>query len=368
MSTEPTPFALSTDGGTIAAGDGPELLVWKGDGAPAWKRFTQNILVDLAITADQVLAIDADGRLLRFNRGDGEPIGEENIEGSPLSMHLAPNDTIGVLTTAGLTLISASGRVVLPTRGASTFAFGPNGASVGLGHPTGLFEAIELQSGAAWGSITLPVPVVGVGWSSLGHWIVGAERTVYRIRGDATTIEAMIPGADHPIEGLVVSASGLVVAARAGEHVELYELHRNAPLGEFVLRRKIGAVCFGLGLQLGVGLDDGDGNVIELGTGASWRTEPHAGRGRNTWRLENKVDLAAVRGAIALHQAGGQAIARYVKPPPDPAERLAGGNRWLAGCIGVSSILAVMTLVCSGFLLFTWLWRSSGLWEIVPIR
>lgn len=368
MSTPRSPFALSDDGTTIAAGDGPELLVWKGDGSPAWKQFLQGIIVDILVTTEHVLALDADGRLSRFARGDGEPLGDIHTAPFPLQMAAARDGTLGVLTREGLRLLRPHGETLLPTRGATTFAFGPDGASVGLGRSDGSFDAVEIQSGAAWGSLTLPSPVVAIGWSALGHWIVGAGQVLYRIRGDASAIEAQIPGADHPIEGLTVSSSGLVVAARAGEHVELYELYRNKPLGEFVLRRSIGDVRFGLGLQLGIGLDDGDGNVIELSSAASWRTEPHPGRGRNTWRLENKVDLAAVRGAIALHQAGGQPIARYVPPPSEAEPPASTRSRLLAGCAGIFTLIVTMSLLCGGFLLFIYFWRASGLWELVPIR
>jgi hypothetical protein len=367
MNTEPAPFALSADGSTLAAGDGPELLVWRGDGTPAWKKFCAGILVDVAVTVDQVLAIDADGRLLRFRRSDGEELGESSLPGAPVALRVTAQGVVGVLTRDTLVLISASGEQVLPASGATAFAFGPDGTSLGVGRSDGSFTAIEVQSGAPWGTVSLPGPVAGVEWSSLGQWIVGVDRMVYRIRGDGSAIDAAITGADHPIQGLSVSQSGLVVAARAGEHVELYELYRNAPLGEFVLRRRIGAVCFGPGLHLAVGLDDGDGNVIELGTGATWRTEPHPGRGRNTWRLENKVDLAAVRGAIALHQAGGQPIARYV-PPPQAQEPQSGGSGCLAGCLAVFSLVGVISLICAGVLLFTYLWRAWGMWELMPIR
>jgi hypothetical protein len=367
MSTEPAPFALSADGSTLAAGDGPELLVWKGDGTPAWKKFCPGILVDLAITVDQVVAVDADGRLLRYRRSDGEDLGEIPLSGTPLAMRVAANGTIAVLLQDSLVLLGVGGQQVLPAAGAVTFGFGPNGTSLGIGRKDGTFTAVEVQSGASWGTVALPGPVAGVDWSALGQWIVGVDRMVYRIRGDGTAIEAAITGADHPIQGLAVSQSGLVVAAQAGEHVELYELYRNAPLGEFVLRRRIGAIGFGHGLHLGIGLDDGDGNVIDLSTGASWRTEPHPGRGRNTWRLENKVDLAAVRGAIALQQAGGQPIARYV-PPPQAQESQSGGSGCLAGCLAVFSVVGVLSVLCAGVMLFTYLWRTWGLWEIVPIR
>jgi hypothetical protein len=149
----------------------------------------------------------------------------------------------------------------------------------------------------------------------------------------------------------------------AGEHVELYELYNNRPLGEFVLRRHIGGVAFGAALQLGIGLDDGDGNIVDLALGDTFRTEPHPGRGRNTWRLENKADIAAIRGVIAIHQAGGKAVASLVKRDKG-GERSAGGGRagCIAGCVGVLSLLGVLLAFTVLVLAVVWMARSSGIW------
>ncbi|MEQ1503231.1 MAG: hypothetical protein ABMB14_13425, partial [Myxococcota bacterium] len=274
---------------------------------------------------------------------------------------VAPNGVVGVLTDAGVTVIGPSGTRTLPMPGATAFAFGPNGASVGIGTAAGTFTAIEVATGAAWGSVQLPAGITGVGWTALGAWIVGADRMLYRVNGEGAKVEAAITGADTPIASVACSGNGLIVAARTTDRVELYELHANKPIGEFLLRRSIGAIAFGPALTLAIGLDDADGNVVELGTGASFRTEPHPGRGRNTWRLENKVDLGAVRGAIALHQAGGKPIARYVPPQED-----SGNSGCLGGCLGVIGLVLVLTVFCAGLLLVTYLLRSWGVW--VPFQ
>jgi hypothetical protein len=185
-------------------------------------------------------------------------------------------------------------------------------------------------------------------------------RTIHRVSGDGKTIQAFIPGADSDVDRVAVSRSGIVCAARAGDHVELYELHANQPLGEFVLRRQIGGLAFGAGHALGIGLDDGDANVVDVATGESWRTEPHPGRGRTTWRLENKVDLAKVRGALAFQAAGGQPIAKYVPPPKQEESR--GLFGCLGGCAGVVGVVLVVSLTCGGVMLGVYLLKSWGIW------
>lgn len=365
MSQEPAPFALAADGGTIAAGDGPELLVWRGDGVPAWKQFTDGILVGLAVTDGEVVAIDADGRLTRWRRTDGDPLGTIDTGCRPLDLKWIAGGTVGVLTPDGVVvLVPGQAPRVVSAPGATAFAFGPGGASVGIGSGSGTFTAIELASGAPWGSLQLPAAVGGIAWSALGTWVIGADRMLYRVRGDGTAIEAAITGADNPIDGLVCSVDGLVCAAQTSDRVELYELHANKPIGEYLLRRRIGGLSFGPGFTLGIGLDDGDGNVVELASGASLRTEPHPGRARNTWRLENKVDVGAVRGAIARRQAGGEPIARYVPPPSEDT----GGSGCLGGCLAVFGLVVVLSLFCAGVVLVTYVLRSLDLWQFLPLR
>ena len=370
MTQEPAPFAIAADGGTIAAGDGPELLVWRGDGTPAWKRFTDGVLVGVAVAPDEVIAVDADGRLTRWRRTDGEAVDTSDTGCRPLDLKLS-GGTVGLLVEDGVVVI-APGQAPrrLPVPGASAFGWGPGGASLGVGTASGGFTAIEVASGAAWGSLVVGAGIGDVDWSSqgvggsAGTWVIGADRMLYRARGDGTAIEAAIAGADQPIDRVACSADGLVCAARTADRVSLYELHGNRPIGEYLLRRRIGDLAFGPNHTLAIGLDDGDGNVVELASGTLLRTEPHPGRGRSTWRLENKVDPGAVRGAIARHKAGGAPIARYVPPPSEAV----GGSGCLGGCLAVFGVVVVLSVVCSGVLLLTWALRSSDLWQFLPLR
>ena len=312
------------------------------------------------------MTIDADCRLVRYNRANGDEIDAITVDGpTPKDLQLSAAGVAGVLNDQGVIIVvPGSPPHLVPLAGATSFAFGPNGASVGIGTEAGQFVAIELATGAAWGSIELPQAVRGVDWSALGTWVVGADRMLYRIKGDATAVEAAVSGADSPIDAVRCSATGLVAAARTEDRVELYELHGNRPVGEFILRRRIGGICFGPAMTLAIGLDDGDGNVVELGSGASFRTEPHPGRGRNTWRLENKADLAAIRGAVALSQAGGEPIARYVPPPEEDG----GGGGCLGGCLAAAGLVAVLSFFCGFLMILMYVLRTYGLWDMLPMR
>ncbi|MEQ1567613.1 MAG: hypothetical protein ABMA64_18365 [Myxococcota bacterium] len=364
--SEAAPFAFAPDGGVFAAGDGPELLVWKADGAPLWKVFTDGLLVALAMTVEEVITLDADGRVGRYRRADGEYIDGFELGDRPFDLRAAPTGLLGVATARGVVFVDASGqRREIAHPGLTAFAFGPDGASVGLGTGSGTFTAVELASGAAWGAVALPGPIGAVGWSALGTWVVGAGASLHRVKGDGGAVTRSLPPADAPITAVAVSSNGLVAAAVAGDHVELYELAGDKPLGAFVLRRVIGGVAFGNGHRLGIGLDDGDASVVDVATTDSVRTEPHPGRGRNTWRVESKVDLMAVRGALATMMAGGQPIARYV-PPPQSAEPESRTMGCLGGCAGVVGVVLVLAVFCAGIGLVVYFARMYGVW--VPGR
>ncbi len=359
------PFSVSPDGLLFAAADGPELLTWRNDGAPQWKVFTDGILVGVAVGLEVVVTVDTDRRVCQWRRTDGELVSTVSIAHHPLALVPSPDGRLLIVTRDGPLVDSPLGFRLVPVRGCTWAALGP-GEALGVGCEDGTFTAIELRSGAAWGSVKLPAPVSGVAWSALGSWLVGAERTLYRVSGDGKLVQATIAGADHAMDLLAVSGNGIVVAARAGDRVELYELHKNRSIGEFILRRAIGGVQFGPGLLLAIGLDDGDGNWIEMATGATFRTEPHPGRSRATWRLENKGDLGAIRGAIALLQAGGAPIARYVPKPT--ADEDAGGGGYLAGCVSVLMVLFTFTLICSGLLVLMYVLKTYDLWRYLPLR
>jgi hypothetical protein len=360
------PFAVAPDGLSFAAGDGPELLTWRSDGAAQWKVFTDGLLVGVAITPTEVVTVDDRCHVARFRRTDGELLSRTPIEGQPTDLGQTVDGRLFAVTPAGPMVDTPIGWRLLPAAGCTAAALGP-GEAVGVGTESGRFSAIEARSGAPWGTVELGAPVAAVAWSALGCWLVAAGRSLVRVSGDGKVVQATIPGADHEIESLTVTHNGVIVAARAGDRVELWELHRNRPIGEFLLRRPLGDVAFGPGLLLAIGLDDGDGNWIELATGATFRTEPHPGRNRTTWRLENKVDLGAVRGAIALQQAGGAPIARYV-PRPDPEGGGGGGGGMLAGCISVLGATFTATLICTGVLGLMYVLKTYDLWRYLPLR
>ena len=339
--------------GAVAVADGPEILVYQsGDGAPLWKQFCDGILVGVAVVGPRVITLDSEGMVTFRRLQDGQTEDTGTMSAGATQLLVSPKGAVGAVTPDGITVFGGAG-VSMPQ--VSAAAFGPGATSIGIGTRTGIFSAVDPQSGAAWGSVDLGAPVTGVTWSSAGQWVVSSGRRIAVIQGDGSALLASMdaPGDLGPV---ACSDNGLLVAALCGSlQVACFELHGNRSIGTIDLKRDIAGVDFGSAAMLAIGVDDGDASLVDLFTGKVGRTEPHPGRGRNTWAVQVHVDRAAVRGAAALSKAGGTPIAEYVPIPEDDE----GGC--LKSCLMVLAVSTVLCMGCSGCSALVYGLRAMGI-------
>jgi hypothetical protein len=340
-------------GGVVAIADGPEILVYQaGDGSPLWKQFCDGVLVGVAVVGPRVVTLDSEGNLTFWRLQDGQSEDSGTMSPGATQLLVSPEGAVGAVTPDGLDVFRGAG-VSMPQ--VSAAAFGPESKSVGIGTHTGVFSVVDPQSGAAWGSVDLGAPVTGVAWSSAGQWVVSSGQRIAVIQGDGTALVVSIdaPGELGPV---ACSANGLLVAALCGpSQVACFELHGHRPIGTIDLKREIEGVDFGSAAMLAIGVDDGDVSLVDLYTSKVGRTEPHPGRGRNTWAVQVQVDRAAVRGAAALSKAGGIPIAEFV-PIPDDDE---GGC--LRSCLMGLAFCTVLCMGCSGCSALVYGLRALGI-------
>ncbi len=369
MSGVPSPFAISPDGGFLVCADGPELLVYGGNGAPAWKHFCDDILAGVVATHDQVIAVDASGNITRWRRDDGLLLDSQRVGGAPKGLACSSDGVLAILMSAGVAIVrptSAPQRIGVD--GAVTLAFGPDSGSLGVGTATGNFVALDTSTGGAWGTVQLPADRVGgVAWSMRGSWVVAAGADLYLVQGDGQAAKATLAGPGGPLGTVVCAAEGIVAAVVCGDdQVAAFDLHAQRAAGELNFRkREVGQIAMGPGAMLGIGLDDGDATLVDLVSGTLGRTEPHPGRGRNVWRLDDKIEHGILRGALAFHRAGAEPIARYI-PRPDPQGPAQGG--WMGACLGCFGMTGVIFAVCAGIMLLMYVIYAFGLWDAIPIR
>ena len=324
-------------GGVVAVADGPELLLYQSaDGAPIWKQFCDGILVGVAIFGQRVVALDTEGQVTFWRLLDGQQEDSAALGAAAVQLAASPAGPVAAVTANGLAVL---GGAPLSMPQVSAAAYGPGATSLGVGFRTGGFSALDPSTGAAWGSVDLGAPVTGVVWSEQGYWIVTAGNNLAVISGNGASVVASL-SAPGPLSALACSGNGLLAAARCGAtQVACFELHGHRFIGTVDLKREIIGVDFGPAVMLAIGVDDGDASLVDLFTGKVSRTEPHPGRGRNTWAVKVGVDQAAVRGAAALSKAGGSPIAKYVPVTDDDGR----------GCFNTClAIVAISTLICMG--------------------
>jgi len=336
-----TPVAVSADGATLLIGDGPELLAYRADGVPLWTHFGDAPIVGVGTGAGFVLAVDADGALTRLTQtGDVHDL--VPLGGPLLAATVHPSGAVAAVTRGGIVVLAGAGPPrQIPLPHAAAVAFGPGAHTVGVGTGSGQFVVLDVATGAKRGSVQLEGRVAAVDWSHQGSWVAGAGANIARIDPDASAIVHTHPTAE-PVRAITTSADGLATAALQGKgRISVYELQGAAHLGDLTVTSSTpGGLTFGRGLTLVVALEDGDASTVDLLSRSQGRTEPQAGRGRNAWRLENKVHSAALSGAQASHSAGGGPIASYV--PPSAEAGIASKRGLIAGCIGCAGFAAFM--------------------------
>jgi len=337
----------------VAIADGPELLVYQAsDGAPVWKQFCDGVLVGVAVVGQRVVTLDTEGAITWWAIADGRQEDTYGFGGSVSQLVAAADGVCGAVTPNGLSM-THGGTLSIPQ--VSAASFGPDSASIGVGTSSGSFSAIDPTTGSAWGTVELGAAVTGVAWSAQGTWVVAAANRIAVVSGDGTEVIASIAGPDS-LRGLSISENGLLAASVCGsQQIACFELHGHRAIGTIDLKRDIEGVAFGTAAMVAIAIDDGDVSFVDMYNGKIGRTEPHPGRGRNTWAVKVGIDQAAVRGAVALNKAGGVPIAKYVPPPEDDE----GGC--MMTCLTLLAISIVVCMGCTGCSGIVYLLRTMGI-------
>jgi (2Fe-2S) ferredoxin len=341
--SDASPFCYPPSGAMIVCGDGPELLVYSGnDDSPMWKQFTDGILVGVGATPDRVFTADTDGRVVTWRAIDGRKLEETTVDGGATGLATTADGFLAVLGTDRVTLTDPrGGGSSVPAPGVTVAAFGPNRA-LGIGTKDGAFQAVDGNTGRAWGSCNVGAPVTGVAWRQPGQWLVAAGQQVFLVSGDGKAVQLAIP-VGGPTGALACSQDGAISAVVAGrQKIVVLEHHQNKPVGQILFQRDVNGLGFGPDEWLGMGLDNAEANRVDLVTGKICKTEAHHGRAPGRWGFKVEVDPMTVRGVVSRVRAGGKAIAEEVYRP-----EIEGGRSCLTTLLGCA-VLALACGLCSG--------------------
>jgi hypothetical protein len=356
------PFAYAADGEVYACGDGPELFCYSGsDDTPLWKQFCDGLLVGVGASTEGVHSLDDHGNYALWDARSGDNRVKTALGGTGLHLAVCPTGDALALTDRGATRIGPDGTTwPLSMGGATVAAWTPDGQRAVFGTPQGELVLFDMQAGTKVGLVALGAPVVDVGWSGQGEWVVLAGNQLIFVAADVVLpppSEGAAPPSPVrrtvPVQGtpghVTANVDGVLVACDDGaNNVLIYETNQYKCGGTIAYQRPLGDLDFGPGTLLGVGLEYADANRIEVLSGQTERSKPGLGKGNAPWFPRVQLDQYVLRGAVATKRAGGKPIANVRQ-----VEKT-GGNRTLL-FVGIG--VAVAVLCCGGLGTALAVWR-----------
>jgi hypothetical protein len=299
-------------------------------------------VVGVGVTAEAIVAVDAAGVFVACDRHLGEVTRTVALERLATGLAASRGGVVAVLGASSVNLVRATGeelRREIDVPGATAVALDADGRRVAVGTKEGAVRVFDVQSGEERGSSRVAAPVKALCWSPRGYWLASTGSNIARVAAGGKDAGALVPTDDLDLGSLAVSEEGALVAVRVGDRkVAIFDLLDGKFQGVVQYERTVGQVEFGPGAMLGIGLDLGDGNKVDLLTGDVSRTDPHPGRTRNRWVLiadpktdqiarvldRAKKDPGAFDRADGKKRAPPRAIESAVPPEQE------GGISWMA--------------------------------------
>lgn len=296
-----SPFAYGIPGKTLVTTDGAELLVHDGDTeAPTWMRTMSAPIAGVANAGDRVVALAANGELAVLSAEDGAEVSKTSLD--LLASGLAASkDKLAVLGGASVEIVGMKGERCASVDLAEPMsaAFDASGDRLAIGTADGDIAIARASDGVITGQVRNSGKVTALAYHARAKvFLASVGHTLMKVtpKDDGVDLEPIMTSDKLDWSALAISEEGSILAARVDDHrVVLLSLHDYKLAGQITFEREVGALEFGPDNFLGVALDRGDGNKVNLLTGAVHRTDPHDGRVRNSWFLiaDVKTDLVA---------------------------------------------------------------------------
>lgn len=346
-------IAYDRSGRTLVLADGSELLVHDGPSeGPLWRRECAAPLVAVGATPMEVIAVDRDGEITWFEP-DREAVRASASVGEPVrAAAVSPDGHVLVAMSGGARVFAPAGPgVQVAFTGARAVAWGPAGRFLVAGEDgrVGEFAA----DGAPGATATLDGPPVAAAHDARGFWVVATASKLLRLQGGALHHLTNAP-ADMPVRAVACSEDGSQIAMALGDSLALVlSWPERDTVGQLrYLDRRVEGLAFGPDPWLAIALDGGDGNKLDLQTGALHRTDTQPGRTHRRWMVQVSVDPAQMPTQRApAPVAPAPSPARPAVPEkaaysPPPATTGAGGQAGVGTILGVlAATLGVLALI-----------------------
>lgn len=238
-----------------------------------------------------VLAVDEEGRLHAADASSGRKIGEVGPFGAPRSLAASTVGQSIALAVPGKVCIWRKGTRSETMLDATVVAFSIDGATLAIATEQGIVKMFDLTGLDGQDSLREVLsfdargPVADLVQHPSGAWLVAGSRATLLVDG---------PNSEKSLEKIPVGAKRVRFDARGARvavqlsqrQVLVYEWPQLSVLTRIeYTERPVRGIAFGSGDWLGVAMDYGDGNKIDVITTSVHRTDTHPGRQHRSWSL-----------------------------------------------------------------------------------
>jgi len=278
---------FSWSAAAFASVDRGELLAWdpKID-APTWRRPLAGQTLALAGGGTLLATLHEGGHVGFWSGRDGAPVGHAAMPGGTL-LAMAWGSGCAVAAPDRIHVLDEHGPRSVALAGATALRFSRDDRRLAIGLPDGRVTVLDVASGAVIRSAQ--VASEGAPVTSLferapeAEWLVAAGSSLHAVdpQSDARRVTGL---GGTVLKAVAANERGTLVALQAGDELAVVIAwpSRDTAANLRYLDRRITGLALGEG-ALWVGLDRGDGNKLDLGSGDLYRTDPHPGRPLERW-------------------------------------------------------------------------------------
>lgn len=290
-----------------------EILLHDGDSeAPLWRESIGEVVVGVAIAGDELVAVGEDGAVRRFTFLHRE-LPRASVGAGVRSFALSAGGTVAAVHDERVSLLRKNdlAAVSLYHRGVTAIAWSHDGNKLLLARSKSETDhALVLLDGSNGEPIGEPVMmtarVTALAASTRGFLVACGDR-VMRFTKPEIVPEHVTRARDRKITDLACTPDGARFALQL-ERSQVLVL--SDPPSETLLdvkypERVTSGVAFGPRPWIAIALAGGDGNKVNVDTGAMHRSDTHPGRTHNRW-------MVSIAGAFQKRQEA-EASARAPK-------------------------------------------------------
>jgi hypothetical protein len=337
----PNLFAYDPIGSVLVLFDGKEVLVHRGaDEAPKWRHRVDADLVGLGAGGDTVITLENQGKLIFWSGADGTVLETIALGCAAHALTVTRNGSKCAIVVADAVTIVVRGSEPnqLAAAGATAAAWSRDGARLAIGDASGVVRIVS-AAGDAVGATKLEEAVTSLCFSPGGFWIVTSGDRVFRVSEDGASAEQITRAGGMTPDCVCASTDGSMFAMRLSETLMIAMAlpSRDTAVQLQYMDRKIAGVAFGPDRLLGVGLLEGDGNIVDITEKQLRRTDTFEGRTHNRWLVSTVIKPEV------LPPAPPRSVVRAAAP----SAPMAPGGLSIAGWLGILGALVALAVALS---------------------